>query len=1184
MRIPSRAFVAPLILSLFLFGCGDEPDEPVTPDAPTAGWRADDAFVRAVNLGVHKMDRYEYAAAEKAFRDALELSPTSIEARVGLALATFNNTENPDNLKQGAELLEGVLSEEPDNLQALYFRGILYLDSGEPEKAVEKLKRVTLLVPHDAHAWYALARAKKHAGESPEAELRRAIKENPMLSSAYYDLSQTLRRQGPEKREEAKRLQEIFESLNDHPLADKMNMPMYRQMGELAIVRPLSARPEAFGGGAELSFAKPRTLITGKAGGGTWREAVAESVATAGALDDDGDLDLVTTLRDENGARRLALLRNDGPDGLQDVTESVGLAGVSAPVSIALGDYDNDGRPDLFVAGSEGNRLFHASDDGTYADVTDTVGTDRPAGVATRMAVFLDADHDADLDLYTCNAGTGGPAANQLLRNNSDGTFTDIAAEVGVACADARSVMLAPIDLDDDRDTDLIVFQEDAPIAFLRNELHEGFQRFDPIGEPVTGSSGGVAQDFDGDGLPDLLVFGVETPGAAEFRDTDGDGLPDERASDDATRPPRLFFGSAVGPMRRSEQFDECASLLPTQLRAGQARITDLDLDGDLDIVLFEAGPGDPTAPTPPQGLINDGRGLFAAREVKLPELEITPPPRFEVLDFTGDGVSDLLVVHDGIPGKIELLAGSLTPPPSWLGLTITGQHSQAHSTRSPVSGFGTRVEVRAGLHGQTLTHTGLHGGRSQSIRPLIFGLDGAAEADYVAVRWPDAITQSETGLEANSVHVLAEMQRRPTSCPMLFAWDGERFEFVGDFAGVGGLGYYAGPGEPPPPQVKELVRLTSNQLVSRDGLLQLRAAEPMEEAGYLDRLELLAIDHPAGHEVFPDDRLVVTGPPPTQKLLHVGERFFPVRGQGPFGEIEPENLHELDRHYAYQPPLDHRFFGYCHDHELVIEFGEELERLEAGRPTYLFLGGSLEYPYSQTNYAAVQAGLAWTPPRVDRLTANGEWETIVPDIGAPGGMARTIAVELAGEILGGPLTLRLTTNLELYYDRLFIAQDLGDASLEIHTTPMARAELQRLGFPQEYSPDGKLPRIYTYDIIEASFGFRRLPGTYTRYGDVAELLGEFDDRYVVMATGDEVAIDFDANALPSLGEGRERTYVLVSHGYCKDMDIHSHGPGTVEPLPFGAMSGFPYPEDESYPETEAIRAYQEEYNTRVVR
>jgi hypothetical protein len=357
-----------------------------------------------------------------------------------------------------------------------------------------------------------------------------------------------------------------------------------------------------------------------------------------------------------------------------------------------------------------------------------------------------------------------------------------------------------------------------------------------------------------------------------------------------------------------------------------------------------------------------------------------------------------------------------------------------------------------------------------------------------------------------------------------------------------------------------------------------------MEEAAYMDRLELLAVDHPVDHQVFPDDRLVIGGPPPSQELLQVGRRFFPERASGPFGAVDPESLREIDRVYAYSPRKDRRFFGYCEEHALVLEFGEELAALEPGRPTYLFLGGSLEYPYSQTNFASQQAGVTWDPPRVERQEPDGSWTALVPDAGAPGGMARTIAVDLTGALPSGPVTLRLVTTLELYFDRVFLAQDLGPEGLEVRTVPLQRAELRRLGFPQEYSPDGRDPRIYSYDSIEASFGFQRLPGSYTRYGDVRELLGDFDDRYVVMATGDEIALDFDATALPEPAEGMARTWVLVSHAWCKDMDIHSVGPGTVEPLPFAGMSGYPYPEGESYPWSDDARAWQERYNTRVIR
>jgi hypothetical protein len=151
---------------------------------------------------------------------------------------------------------------------------------------------------------------------------------------------------------------------------------------------------------------------------------------------------------------------------------------------------------------------------------------------------------------------------------------------------------------------------------------------------------------------------------------------------------------------------------------------------------------------------------------------------------------------------------------------------------------------------------------------PLVFGLDGVRQADYVALLWPDGVTQCERDLAAGRLHRLQETDRRISSCPVLFAWNGQRFEFVSDFAGVGGLGYLAAPGQYAQPQVCEYVKIEPGQLAERDGAYELRVCEPMEEVAYMDRLELLAVDHPAAQAVHPDERLVITGPPPTHRLL----------------------------------------------------------------------------------------------------------------------------------------------------------------------------------------------------------------------------------------------------------------------------------------------------------------------------
>jgi hypothetical protein len=266
-----------------------------------------------------------------------------------------------------------------------------------------------------------------------------------------------------------------------------------------------------------------------------------------------------------------------------------------------------------------------------------------------------------------------------------------------------------------------------------------------------------------------------------------------------------------------------------------------------------------------------------------------------------------------------------------------------------------------------------------------------------------------------------------------------------------------------------------------------------------------------------------------------------------------------------------------------VLDFAERLAHVREGDRLFLFISGCIEYPYSQTVYAASQANVLWQAITVDRQRRDGTWETLVSEAGWPGGMGRTFSLNLTGHSWNGPARLRLTTNLEIYYDRIFIARDAGTADVHVRTVPLKRARLGRLGFPQEYSPDGRLPYLYDYDRIDATAPFHVLKGGYTRYGPVEELLREFDDRYVLVGPGDEIALEFDAAALPDVASGHIRSFILVSHAYCKDMDLYTATPQTLAPLPFKAMSRYPYPDSERYPASEAHQDFLRTYNTRRV-
>jgi hypothetical protein len=146
---------------------------------------------------------------------------------------------------------------------------------------------------------------------------------------------------------------------------------------------------------------------------------------------------------------------------------------------------------------------------------------------------------------------------------------------------------------------------------------------------------------------------------------------------------------------------------------------------------------------------------------------------------------------------------------------------------------------------------------------------------------------------------------------------------------------------------------------------------------------------------------------------------------------------------------------------------------------------------------------------------------------------------------------------------------------------PLSSATLRRLGFPREVSPDGRQPLIYDYHQIEPTAPFHVLRGSYTRYGAVDRLLDAFDDRYVIMGPGDEIALRFAADGLPPLPDGMIRSFILVSQAYCKDMDLYTLEPQTLAPLPFRGMSRYPYPATESHPDTPAHREYHARYNTR---
>jgi hypothetical protein len=289
---------------------------------------------------------------------------------------------------------------------------------------------------------------------------------------------------------------------------------------------------------------------------------------------------------------------------------------------------------------------------------------------------------------------------------------------------------------------------------------------------------------------------------------------------------------------------------------------------------------------------------------------------------------------------------------------------------------------------------------------------------------------------------------------------------------------------------------------------------------------------------------------------------------------------------------LAHRYFGdfkvlsfqgFTEPHSLELDLGEPYR----GGPLWLLMHGEIEYFSATSMYAADQARLRPLAPYVEALVASGiendgkgKWVRVVDDMGFPAGGARTMTADLSGKLPPGTRRIRITTNLQIYWDNILISRTSQHQSARLTPVPLTRAELNFHGFPLkiEGQPPGNVK--YIYEKASATGPYTRPAGAYTRYGDVRPLLESIDDKFAVFGSGDEVALDFDPAKLPALPRGWVRDYFFVANGYEKDMDFYAYRGDKVDPLPFRDMETYPYP-GKSFPSDDEHLNYLLEYNTR---
>ncbi len=1108
-----------------------------------------EAAYRANNLGAALLEQYKAKEAVESFILALQTKPDLLMARTNLSIALFYLPDADGAKREAAK----VLAQNPREPRAHYILGLIARSQGDTDKAIAEFQEVLKVdgddVATNVNLGQLYTQQKKHA--EARGAFTKALAQEPYNETALYNLGLLLSRTA--EKEAGQRLIQKFQQLRESGAGTSIGTN-YLEQGKYAeavvstgaeaelVDRKIpdvtftDVTQEVLPKDTRAARTMPRVL-------GQFESAMPEPQYRSEGIvlcdyDGDGDLDIF------DGSSSQRLLRNDG-GRFTDVTAGSGLAlsGSQYCLAAITGDVDNDGKPDLFVVRFLDNQfvLYHNDGNGHFADRTKAAAIKVPSakGAPYLSAAFVDVDHDGDLDIFIT-----GPT-NILFRNNGNGTFADITepAKVGARNALSMASAIIPTDFDNRRDIDLFLLPHDGPPTLYRN-LRDG--TFRNVAHEVGLDTHGVfrsaaAGDINKDGFTDFFlgqdkrgVFALSdgrgrfrlTPApaetletmAAQFLDYDNDGLLDLVAI--TTRGLRLWRNVGAAFVDVSDR------ALPLALR---------NLDGT-----FGSG-----------GMVST-QTAFASG------------------DLDGDGDIDFILRGPG--GELRILRNDGGNRNHSITVTLHGRVSNKSAVEA-------KVEMRAGsLWQKTETYSA---SPAPAPADVIFGLGKREKPDAVRVLWPAGIVQSETEFPPASrlglISLnLTELDRKPSSCPYLYTWNGKQFEFVTDFMGGGEMGYLEEPGRYNQPDPVEYVRIRGDQLKEKDGRYELRVTNELEEAMFVDRLQLIAVGHPQNTAVYPNEGM--SDPPKPFKLFLTQNARPPLSAIDDHGHDVLDRIARMDRRWPDDFTLD-RIRGYGAEHSLTMR----LPSSGSNARTILLLTGWTDYAWSSDNVAAAQAGKTMTPPALQVKDQKGQWRTVIEDIGIPVGRPQTVTVDLTGKFLSADREVRIVTNMRVYWDQILVDTSDGDFPTTVTHLDPIRADLRWRGFSAEVTPDGREPFVYDFQKVSFASPWKVMTGHYTREGDVRELLLKTDDMFVISRPGDEINLSFDARAFPRLPAGWTRTFLLYADGFSKEMDINSASPAQLAPLPFHAMNVYPYHWPEHYPMTEERRAYIEKYNTRVV-
>ncbi|MBI1380946.1 MAG: hypothetical protein GC161_07660 [Planctomycetaceae bacterium] len=1140
-RGPRRNLALPLLLALALVACdrGPKPPAATPPEVLAARDRAAALFAE------------EYVTeAEAVLLPLLDRRPVDPDDLVAVAICRLAGNLGGQDVEPLVELLERARELAPDDPRVHFNLGRLRYGWGTDwELALRDLRRARELAPGDvptriflAQLLINLAREDGDASRLDDAaallaEVREAGLEGAgswYLTALYVSWELALDR---DRRDEAAAYLAEFRELEARGIPKPTPTDIQRgNLGRLVPPEPESnaapvLSPPTLGApialaGADLVGDWQRLVLgTERA---TWRGLTAKDLGvppppgrSAETYFVAGEVGPAGVLASDGARAILVEPPDDRENGAWSAREIL-----AAPHGAVLGaDLDGDWEDRTArEPGVSQAEWLHVPTSGAIVSVDGSfrLGYEPPGGVRDWLAV--DLDHEGDLDLLLLDG------AGQFHYLRSDG------AEVTGAGAERRSeYRFEPVplgapagpyewvvaeDFDDDGDTDILLGGPDRMVwldSLRRDRFRDQSERL-PKG--VDGAARPLVGDFDGDGFPDLWM-----PASGQLlRSRFGGGFALEAEQSGAPRPPRNA---------------------PVEL-------ADVDLDGSADAVWID-GRGDLV------GLL--ALGQTHQRALAPLPLAARPGPLL-VADVDGD--LSLEVVHVDRAGR---LAARRLHGQGGRGLRLA-----LRGIKDTSRGVGAKVEVRAGAHYQKLRWYG---------EPVLIGLGQNAAADVVRVTWPNGVVQTLLDARAGETRVLEQTEGLIGSCPFLYTFDGERFVFVTDVLGITPLGLPMAPGMLVPPDSDEYVLVRGEQLRPKDGELVMQFTEELREVTYLDQARLLAIDHPIGTEVFPNERF--TFPPfPVHEVHQVEAPLAPLAAVDQAGRDWATELAAEDNRFAVPFEAQRgQFMGLATPHSLELSFDPasvaDAERLR------LVMCGWFYWTDASVNMAAARhPDVEFVPPMLEVPDGKGGWRAAGPPIGFPAGKLKTMVLDVTDLLVKEDPRLRLTSTLRLYWDAIRLDTTPGAGERRETALEPKRAQLWERGFSQTvWLHEEERLEWFDWEQLAEEPRWNQHPGLYTRFGDVLELVGATDNRFAILGAGDALELAFDARELPPVPDGWRRDYLVYFSGWAKDRDPNTEEALFVEPLPFHGMSGYPYGADEKYPETPELDDYRRVWNTR---